>query len=258
MKKVNLLGVKIDALSLDQMLAIISQTNLRDERKMIMHANLMAVNMAYENPWYREILNSADLLFCDGMGLQLGARFLGDDIPERFTLADWMWKLAPLASEKNFSFFLLGNPPGVAQKAAENLRDANPNLRIAGIRHGYFDKTKGHVENKEVVDVINASGANILMIGFGMPLQEQWLFENWPQLNVNIAITCGALFEYLSGDLKRGPDWMTQNYMEWLARIIISPKRYIRRYLLDLPKFAYRVLKQKSRNGTERSLNQEI
>ena len=258
MKKVNLLGVEIDALSLDQMLGIIRQAGLRGDRKMIMHANLMAVNMAYENRWYRNILNSADLLFCDGMGLQLGARFLGDDIPERFTLADWMWKLAPLASENNISIFLLGNPPGIAQKAAGKLREAYPDLKIAGIRHGYFEKSKGHVENTEVVEEINASRANILMIGFGMPLQEKWLYENWAQLNVNIAITCGALFEYLSGDLKRGPDWMTQNYMEWLARIIISPGRYIRRYLLDLPKFAYRILMQKVRDRSKKSINQKI
>ena len=71
------------------------------------------------------------------------------------------------------------------------------------------------------------------------------LAENWMRLDVNLAITCGALFEYLSGDLPRGPRWMTQNYMEWLARLLISPRRYAWRYLRDFPVFTYRIAKQK-------------
>ncbi len=81
-----------------------------------------------------------------------------------------------------------------------------------------------------MIEAINACQPNMLLVGFGMPVQEGWLNENWPRLNVNVAITCGALFEYLSGDLPRGPHWMTQNYLEWLARLAISPRRYAGRY----------------------------
>ena len=78
-----------------------------------------------------------------------------------------------------------------------------------------------------------------------MPVQERWLDENWPRLQVKVAITCGALFEYLAGDLPRGPQWMTQNYLEWLARLAISPRRYAGRYLRDIPLFVWRLVGQK-------------
>ena len=96
-----------------------------------------------------------------------------------------------------------------------------------------------------MVEYINRIQPDILLVGFGMPLQEKWLSKNWDSLDVKIAITCGALFEYLSGDLKRGPRWMTDHYLEWLARMIISPRRYYKRYLRDNPLFLYRILKQK-------------
>ena len=78
-----------------------------------------------------------------------------------------------------------------------------------------------------------------------MPAQEKWLMENWDNLNTNVAITVGAIFEYMAGTLKHGPNWMTQYYMEWLFRLIDRPDRYAKRYLRDNPLFIYRILRQK-------------
>jgi N-acetylglucosaminyldiphosphoundecaprenol N-acetyl-beta-D-mannosaminyltransferase len=245
MSKANVLGVMIDMLRLTEVIERIREAAENSDHTLIAHVNLMGINLAYEQEWLRQFYNSADLVFCDGMGVMLGARWLGYDIPERFTLADWMWPLAEMAAVQNLSLFLLGNPPGVAERAAERLQERKPGLRIAGTKHGFFDKTPGCTENDATVKCINEVHPNILLVGFGMPVQEQWLMDNWSYLRVNVAITCGALFEYLSGDLKRGPSWMTQNYMEWLARVIISPRRYLRRYLRDIPLFAHRIMRQK-------------
>ena len=145
--------------------------------------------------------------------------------------------------------FLLGNPPGVADSAANHLQARYPNLIVSGTSHGYFNKKPGYPQNEAVLQQIYQNRPNLLLVGFGMPTQERWLAENWSQLEVNVAITCGALFEYLAGDLRRGPSWMTENYLEWLARVIISPRRYGWRYLRDNPLFFYRILKQKYRQG---------
>lgn len=245
MNKANVLGVMIDTLRLADMIEQIRKAAVNNGHTLIAHVNLMGINLAYEQEWLRQFYNNADLVFCDGMGVIMGARWLGYDIPERYTLADWMWPLAEMAAAQNLSLFLLGNPPGVAQRAAERVQERNPALHIAGTQHGFFDKTPGGIENEAVVVKINAANANILLVGFGMPLQEQWLRDNWSDLRVNVAITCGALFEYLTGDLRRGPKWMTQNYMEWLARVIISPRRYAMRYFRDIPMFIYRIMQQK-------------
>jgi N-acetylglucosaminyldiphosphoundecaprenol N-acetyl-beta-D-mannosaminyltransferase len=245
MGKANILGVNIDLVRLDEVLALIQETVTAGRRILIAHANVLGINIAYQQAWFREFLNGADLVYCDGMGVKLAGRLLGYDIPERFTLADWAWPLAEMAEKGGFSLFLLGNPPSAAEKAAARLQQLYPGLSITGTRHGFFDKTVGCPENEAVVEQVNTAKPNILLVGFGMPVQEKWLQENWPRLEVNVAIACGALFEYLAGDLRRGPGWMTQNYLEWLARLLISPRRYWKRYLVDNPLFFFRVLRQK-------------
>ncbi len=120
-----------------------------------------------------------------------------------------------------------------------------PNLQIAGTQHGYFNKGTHSAENEEVLTIINAAAPNILIVGFGMPLQERWCKENWERLNANILLTGGAVFDYASGELRRGPAWMTENGLEWLARLIIEPRRLWRRYILGNPHFLWRVLLQR-------------
>lgn len=241
----NVLGVRIAMLSLAEVLAKIDRAIQAGDRLFITHTNVTGLNIAYEQAWYRDILNASDLVFTDGMGVVLGARLLGYRIPQRFTLADWMYPLAEVAEKSGYRFFFLGNPPGAAERAVGQLRNRFPGLHIPGTHHGYFDKSAGNPENTRVLERINALQPDILLVGFGMPLQEKWLSENWPALNARIAITCGALFEYLAGDLKRGPRWMTEHYFEWLARMLISPRRYFRRYLRDNPSFLYRIMRQK-------------
>ena len=245
MSKANVLGVYIDCVRLEQVLALIRSAIQAQRRLLITHAHVMGLNIAYEQDWFRHFLNNADLVYCDGMGVKLGGQLLGYDIPKRLTLADWMYPLADMVRAEGFSFFFLGNPPGSAEKAAVRLQALYPGLKIVGIHHGYFEKTPGSPENEAVVAQINTAQPDILLVGFGMPAQERWLAENWERLEARVAITCGALFEYIAGELPRGPRWMTEHYLEWLARMLISPRRYTRRYMMDNPRFLYRLLKQK-------------
>ena len=91
----------------------------------------------------------------------------------------------------------------------------------------------------------NAVKPNILIVGFGTPLKERWLMENWDRIEVNVALTGGAVFDYVSGELRRAPRWMTDHGLEWLARLIIEPCRLWKRYLIGNPLFLWRVLKQR-------------
>ena len=245
MNKAIVLGVGIDALPLNGVLDRIQTTISDSGRLLIAHANITGLNLAYEQTWLRDFYNACDLVYCDGMGVQLAARWSGKRLPERFTLADWVWQLAIWRRRGNFRYILLGIRLAWPKEPAATLQAGCRGLQIAGTQHGFFDKTPGNAENEAMIQAINDCQPNILLVGFGMPIQERWLYENWPRLKVNVAITCGALFEYLSGDLKRGPRWMTQNYLEWLARLVISPRRYARRYLRDIPLFVWRLAKQR-------------
>ncbi len=245
-ESINLLGVNIHLVTIEDVLNHIDEILASEKKTVITHVHVMALNLAYEQAWFRKFINQASLVYCDGMGVRLGARLLGyQKIPQRFTLADWMGQLSRFAAKRNFTLFFLGNPPGSAEQAAIKLCDLYPGLNVVGTQHGHFDKSHQSPESEAVLTLIQQTRPDILLVGFGMPAQEKWIVENWDRIEARLVIPCGAIFEYVAGDLKRGPRWMTDHYLEWLARVIISPGRYWKRYAIDNPKFIARILKFK-------------
>jgi N-acetylglucosaminyldiphosphoundecaprenol N-acetyl-beta-D-mannosaminyltransferase len=244
---VRVLGVQIHPITLAQLLALLPVARTQQRRLIIAYANVYALNLAYRLAWFRAVLNHSDVVFCDGFGAKLGAKLLGHDLPQRFTPPDWLDQLVTLASVQGWSLFLLGARPGVALRAANCLRDQAPGLHIVGVHHGYFDKTPGSSENEAVIRYINAVKPDILLIGFGMPLQERWLHDNWEHIAVQVALPVGAALDYVAGEMRRGPRWMTDNGLEWLARLLIEPRRLWRRYLWGNPLFFWRILRQRWR-----------
>ncbi len=239
------LGVRVDPLTVEELHRRIEAFVRGDGHALVLNVNAHCLNLAYTHPWLRDFLNSAEIVFCDGAGVMLAARILGFRIPERITYADWMWKLAAFGASKEFTFFFLGAKPGVAERAAGRLKARFPALQVVGVHHGYFDKHPGSPENERVVEMINRARPNILVVGFGMPLQERWLMENWDRIQANVALTGGAVFDYVSGHLPRPPRWMTDRGLEWLGRLLIEPRRLWKRYVLGNPLFLLRVLQQR-------------
>jgi N-acetylglucosaminyldiphosphoundecaprenol N-acetyl-beta-D-mannosaminyltransferase len=239
---VSLLGVRIHNISLSELLDLIKGMTISERKYIIANVNVHAMNLAYQFDWFRTFLNSSSVVFCDGIGVKWGARLLGLNIKHRYTPPDWISDLCNTCVQNDFSIFFLGSLPGVAEKAAHQLRTRFPNLNVAGTFHGYFDKTKGSLENEAVISKINSVSPDILFVGFGMPLQESWLRENWDRIESNVAITGGALFDYISGTVRRAPPWMTEHGLEWFGRLLVEPKRLWRRYILGNPIFFWRVL----------------
>lgn len=238
-------GVQIHPVTVEQLHNYIKEIIDMQLKALILHVNVYGLNLAYDRHWLKTFWNSCDLIFCDGAGVKLGAKLLGNHIPGRITYADWMWNLGDFSESNGYSIYLLGAKPGVAEKAAKSLRERFPNIQIAGFNHGYFDKSIGSGENQTVIQQINKVKPNILLTAFGMPLQEQWLKENWSKIDANIALTGGAVFDYISGDLQRAPKWMTDNGFEWLGRLLIEPRRLWKRYAIGNPLFFWRVIKQR-------------
>lgn len=243
---IDILGVKVHPLTIPQLHEHLAEVIDGNRHELVLHVNVHGLNLTGEMPWLRDFLNQAEIVFCDGAGVMLGARVLGHSIPERITYADWIWQLAEFASQHNYSIFFLGAQPDVAQIAADQLIAKFPSLNIAGVHHGYFNKTPGHPENEAIIVTINEARPNILLVGMGMPLQEMWLRDNWAQINANIALTGGAVFDYVSGNLQRAPRWMTENGLEWLGRLIIEPQRLWKRYILGNPRFLWNLFRYKA------------
>ena len=245
-----MLGVGVDPLTVEELQAEIGHLVRGSRRALVLNVNAHCLNLCYEDAALRAFFNGAEVVFCDGAGVMLAARVLGRRVPERITYADWAWHLAAFAAAEGFSLYVLGGRPGVARAAAQKLNERHPDLEIAGVRHGYCDHAAGSPENEAVVEEINAAAPDILLVGLGMPLQERWLMENGGRIDAGAILTGGAVFDYVSGRLNRGPRLLTTSGFEWLARLIAEPRRLWRRYLLGNPLFLFRVLRQ--RLGTVR------
>ena len=231
----------VDRISLKDMLRVVTDALDNGTRQTVLNANANAVTLAEANPSFATAMAKADVIFCDGFGVYVASRILGSPIPERITYADFTEKLALACQAKGASMFFLGAKEGVAAQAARILSAAIPGLKVHS-HHGYFEKN--NQSSREVIDIINQSGAKVLLVGFGMPLQELWITTYREQLRPLVVFSVGAAFDYAAGNVARGPRWLTQYGFEWLARLAIEPRRLWRRYLLGLPEFALLVGRQ--------------
>ena len=240
---IKVLGVKVNPVTRTELEKLIGNAIESGERHIVLNVNIHCMNLAQRNPWLKELLNSVRLVFCDGAGVMWAARILGHRIPERITYADWLWELADYCQKKDYSLYFLGARPGIARRAAENLKKQFPKLKIVGCRDGFFDMSGD--QNEEVLASINRAGPQILLVGMGMPRQEYWLYQNRTRLEVPIALTGGACFDFVSGAVRRCPPSMANHSLEWLYRLYIEPSRMFCRYLIGNPLFLVRVLIQK-------------
>ena len=234
-----LLGVAVHQAGVEDIHVLIGETILRKEKAVILHLNIHGVNYAIQMPWLKNFFNRAKLVFCDGDGVRLGLWILGQKVPPKVTYDRWIWQLAEFCAAKGYRLFLLGAKPGIAALAANKLRQRYPALPVAGAQDGYFAKSGS--ENEKVIAEINSACADILIVGLGMPLQEEWLCQNVEKLNCRVFLTAGAVFDYASGNFKRAPVWMIQWHLEWLFRFSQDPRRLFGRYFLGIPYFFYHV-----------------
>ncbi|MFA5204538.1 MAG: WecB/TagA/CpsF family glycosyltransferase [Lentisphaeria bacterium] len=186
-------------------------------------------------------LRQAELVTADGMPVVWLSRLLGSPLPGRVPGADLVPALAAACAARGRSLYFLGGRGDTGRRAAERLRARHPALRIAGIDAPVIpaDGSPEAIarEDAPVVDRINASGADILLVGLGNPKQELWFRRNRPKLRVPVVMGVGGTFAFITGDVARAPGWMQAAGLEWLFRIWAEPGRLWKRYGLGLLKF---------------------
>lgn len=187
------------------------------------------------------VLREAELITADGMPVVWAARLLGAALPERVTGADLVPRLAREAALRGKSLYFLGGSREVAEQAARILQERNPGLRIAGIDSPFVHTTgeklaDADVEDEPILERINRSGADILLVGFGNPKQEMWFSRNRDRLRVPVSIGIGGAFNFITGAVARAPRWMQRTGLEWIFRVIQEPRRLWRRYALGMAK----------------------
>lgn len=212
---------------------------------MVAYVNVHTVSLAADDPTYAEVLRGADLVLNDGKGVMLAGLILGRRFPADLNGNFFTPKLLECAAQNGWSIFILGARPGVAEVVADKLRAELPGLHIAGTMHGHFPPG----EEPDVVARIKASGAGMLLVGMGNPLQERFLARRLNETGTRLGVGVGAFLDFRVGEVTRAPGWMNRMGIEWVHRLVQEPRRMWRRYLIGNPRFVWRVLKSRVRAG---------
>jgi len=247
MHDVQVLGVGVGQLDREALTASLLAAARAGECRMYSYLNVHALNLACADSRFRAILNGAAVTYCDGEGVRVGARLLGQYLPPRTVLTYWIWDLCRIFQDEGVSVYFLGGKSEVVTAAVGIIKSRFPRLRVAGWHHGYFQKTGE--ESRTVIQQINSAAPDVLFVGFGMPMQEYWIEENRPTLRAGAVLPSGSMIDYIAGARKPAPPWMADHGLEWLFRFAREPRRLWRRYLFGNPLFLFRVIGQRIRSG---------
>ena len=236
---VDLLGIPVSRLTVSQLAEKIHDLVVNKQKTIVSPINANCVNIALRDAEYMGILNSADIVYADGVSVVWAARLLGDSLLERIPSADLLPELCKIAVRKRYKLYFLGSEPGIARKAAQDLLKRFPGLWIVGWNKGYFKEC----EELSIIHKINTMKPDILFVGMGTPKQEKWIKQPIEERAASVIIPCGGLFDLYSGKIKRAPIWMRGLGFEWLYRLFSEPKRLWRRYLIGNWVFIFNVLR---------------
>jgi N-acetylglucosaminyldiphosphoundecaprenol N-acetyl-beta-D-mannosaminyltransferase len=195
---------------------------------------------AKSNRELHKVLDSADLRICDGVGISLASMLLYHRRLPRCTGIDLFLNLIRFSVQEGWKVFVLGASPQSNEAACRALMERFPGLSIAGRRDGYFK------DSDEVVESINESGADLLFVAMGSPLQEFWINRHMPRLKPSFCMGVGGSVDVVSGIAKRAPALFQRTGTEWLYRLIAQPSRLNRQ--VALPLFALEILRAMRRS----------
>ena len=247
----DVLGVHVGVLTRHRLNSLLREALDEGLRGWISYVNVYALNISRDAPWFRLFLNDSLLTYCDGQGVRLGAAIGGKSLPERIVMSDWIYDICELAVVRQAKIYLLGSTPPVLELAVTTLRTQYPELEIVGSHHGHISD----LESDLLVQSINKADPDLLIVGMGMPLQEQWILKYGERLQARLIFNAGSCFDYVAGTKRRCPNWMGVMGLEWLYRLAQEPHRLWKRYLIGNPRFVFRVIGETFRKKKNSSNN---
>ena len=236
MKSINILGVKVNNITMNEAVVCAFNYLSEDGKNVIYTPNSEIILAASNDSEFTEILNSADLIIPDGIGVVYGSKILGQPLPERVAGFDLVCLLFEKMAQAGKSVYLFGAKPGVAETAAEKLKEKYKGLVIAGTNDGYFKDE----DDEKIIAKINEAAPDFLMVCLGFPKQEKWIYKYKDVLNAKLMIGAGGCIDVFAGNVMRAPDFYCKHGLEWFYRLMKQPSRFVR--MLALPKFGLKVL----------------
>jgi N-acetylglucosaminyldiphosphoundecaprenol N-acetyl-beta-D-mannosaminyltransferase len=228
------LGVKVHPVETADAVALMQRLiDRRGTGHYLAITGMHGVAEARQDPRFRKILNDADLVVPDGMPLVWLARWFGYPLRRRVPGSELMLAFCETTAER-YRHFFYGGAPGVADDLARRLQ-MQYGIAVAGTYcPPYRPLTQD--EEKDVATLVEECAPDILWVGLSTPKQERWISEHRSKLTVPVMLGVGAAFDMNSGRLRRAPEWMRENGLEWLFRLLAEPRRLWKRYLITIPR----------------------
>ena len=233
MAEQRLLNITVDNMQMDEVINEIESKIIKKEKAYIVPVNVDVIIKSDKDTFLKEILDKADMVLVDGKPLIWISKWLKRPVKEKISGSDLVPKLCQTAAYRGYTIFIIGGKEGVADSAKANLeRDFN-NIKIVGT----YSPQLGFENDKEELSRINQRISNvcpdIVIACFGCPKQEKWVYENYKEYNAIVSVCAGATVDFLAGNVKRAPKWMSDHGLEWFYRFLKEPKRLFKRYFVD-------------------------
>lgn len=234
---IDLLGLKVSRVNRSQALEILQRFIDSGDPHLVVTADASGHVIASGDPEFLRIVNGADLVTPDSTGILWAAKRLGTPLEERVSGVDLAEQLCKESAHRGYGIYFYGAAPGVAEEAAETMRQRYPGCNIVGTADGFQSSPE---QQAALIRDIREKRPAVVLVAMGIPKQEKWIVQHMQDLGAAVYMGVGGTFDVFSGRVDRAPLWMQRRGLEWLYRLYRNPKKYAK--VATLPVFVLRVL----------------
>lgn len=245
MEKQPLLNTFVNNVDMTEVLKAIEQMVENNNKGYVVAINVDVVIKIENDPYLKEIVDNADMVLVDGKPLVWIAKWHRHPVKAKISGSDLVPLLCKRAADKGYSIFIIGGKEGIAEQAKQNLEKTLPRIKIIGTYAPPLGFEKNESELEKINNIINAVRPDLLIVCFGCPKQEKWIYENYQKYDAKVSICAGATVDFLAGNVNRAPKWMSEHGLEWFYRFLMEPKRLFKRYFVDDLKILKLIIKYK-------------
>lgn len=228
-----LLNTSVDNVTMDEAVDRIEKYIREKKKSYVVAINVDVVMKIESDPYLKKITDEADMVLVDGKPLVWIAKMHKRPVKAKISGSDLVPLLCERAAEKEYRMFILGGKDGIAEQAKAKLEEKHPNIQIVGTYAPLFGFEKDETELDKINKIINEAHPDILIVCFGCPKQEKWIYENYGKYDAMVSICAGATVDFLAGNVARAPKWMSEHGLEWFYRFLQEPRRLFKRYFVD-------------------------
>lgn len=233
MEKQALLNTYINNVTMTETINEIENMIASDRKSYIVAINVDVVIKIENDAYLKKIVDSADMVLVDGKPLVWISKMYGRPLKAKISGSDLVPLLCEVAAEKKYTIFIIGGKEGIAEQAKKRLEQKLPDIQIIGTYAPPLGFENDNTELNKINKVISEANPDLLIACFGCPKQEKWIYENINKYNAKVAVCAGATVDFLAGNVKRAPRWMSEHGLEWFYRFLQEPTRLFKRYFVD-------------------------